>query len=1297
MYAESLATDEGVAGTVHSIPVIGFYGNWSDASMFDKGSFVEYYYGMDVKTSYLYESVLMNGGYNTFTVDFGGTGEYVGHFGGNPMMNENEYLPERNAISGVDGTKLSQLGFTSIRHAAGSYVWVKNTDTGEYYLLEPLGELPPAFYYVNQARWGYTYWTVDMGITLADIAAWAGIDAIPNGTPLEMGVTLVPEYYMTDGELDMETFLSLGEGTSFSLPMVVDNTAPTIDVDNVEIDLPTMTLDVTDNRHVAGVFLINGSGDTVLAQYNPNQTEAGVTTSVTLDVTNAIGAGKNFYLQVYDFAMNATTYQVTLDVLPDLDTHYMFFDKEQRAWYGYTADGTEHSLMGWCDLDLVAAEYVDGYVFAFDEECNFYVMADNDFANYTYITTVSDDEAMDPEYFPEITDMAYNPADDKMYFMALSDYDWDYSYLYTVDLYTGAIELINEMDDVYYTLAIDDEGTFYSQDGLFGEMYTFAIDDFSYFWPEYVGELSEDLMIYYSDCALAWDSENEELVFTFCDDGIWGEGETAGIYLIDPETLETEMLADHDNINPMVGAYVRNGEPDPSRFAPTDEAAFIILSQTECTMGIMVDNTFTLTAEVQPWNLTDHSVVWSSSDENVATVDANGNVTAVGFGTAQIIATSAVDPTVSASCAVKVKGEALSLTGMLMDTNRDSKFFSWNLEEGVTWTATGGVDTSMVSATYDRINQQLYVMDAVGDTWSMHVVDPATGTTITTVPNNLGTPLWDMEYSTVFSTAEEPRVHGVYKTYLLPMLDPMELTAADYDKAIDLEPYLQSSTWGQYMVGVASAGYRAYEKDGVVYDTELLIMVDEMGGSFYFYLYEKEDGTFDVFVEIDYNWLFFSFDGWRDNIVGSMVVGSDGNLYLSASNGRKNELWRVTKNDAGYHVDTELIGNFGDGVLPVILLDVSTNGIGTQSLSVTEPAAEIASEAVAVSGGLNSIVTEEDDDTTVTLELTAMDSQGEEVNATNGVQTVTYDTAVLKLVGVTVNGDYISVNRQDDEGKVTIGYVDMDGIAAGATTAVLTFEVMDNADTDITVDHVEVNADDQGYTETVSGKHVHSFGEWYTLSQPEGPGTYGEERRECSVCGHSETRRVYMPVTYPVPGGSGESGTTGGDLHICQLDKFSDLADDWYHDAVDYVVANGIMNGTGDGTTFSPMMYMTRGMMMTMLARMAGVDTTTGSTWYEAGMNWAVASGISDGTAPTATMTREQLVTMLWRYVGSPVTIGNYLDGYADADSISSWAVEAMKWAVCNGIVQGNGQGLNPQGPATRVEVAQILYNFRAR
>ena len=156
---------------------------------------------------------------------------------------------------------------------------------------------------------------------------------------------------------------------------------------------------------------------------------------------------------------------------------------------------------------------------------------------------------------------------------------------------------------------------------------------------------------------------------------------------------------------------------------------------------------------------------------------------------------------------------------------------------------------------------------------------------------------------------------------------------------------------------------------------------------------------------------------------------------------------------------------------------------------------------------------------------------------------------------------------------------------------------------------------------------------------------------------------------------------------------FSDVVkSDWFADAVAYVTDKGLMSGTGSDK-FAPSATTTRAMLMTVLARYAGEDTTGGATWYEKGMNWAKAKGVSDGTNPNANITREQLVTMMYRYAGSPKADGK-LDSFSDAASVSTYAADAMQWAVANGIVNGSNGKLNPQNNATRAQVAAILMRF---
>ena len=161
--------------------------------------------------------------------------------------------------------------------------------------------------------------------------------------------------------------------------------------------------------------------------------------------------------------------------------------------------------------------------------------------------------------------------------------------------------------------------------------------------------------------------------------------------------------------------------------------------------------------------------------------------------------------------------------------------------------------------------------------------------------------------------------------------------------------------------------------------------------------------------------------------------------------------------------------------------------------------------------------------------------------------------------------------------------------------------------------------------------------------------------------------------------------------------RFDDVSDNaWYASAVRYAVENGLMNGTGTGK-FSPAASTTRGMVMTILARMAGADTS-GTPWYAAGMNWAKANGVSDGTNPPASVTREQLVTMLFRYAAAhgmeAVTLEKNLSRFTDKASVSAWAVPAMNWAVGQGLIEGSNGLLRPQANASRAEVAVILMRF---
>ena len=154
----------------------------------------------------------------------------------------------------------------------------------------------------------------------------------------------------------------------------------------------------------------------------------------------------------------------------------------------------------------------------------------------------------------------------------------------------------------------------------------------------------------------------------------------------------------------------------------------------------------------------------------------------------------------------------------------------------------------------------------------------------------------------------------------------------------------------------------------------------------------------------------------------------------------------------------------------------------------------------------------------------------------------------------------------------------------------------------------------------------------------------------------------------------------------------------WYADAADFVAQRGLMSGVGENF-FGGSQNTTRAMLMTILARMDGQDVTGGATWYEKAMNWAKANGVSDGTMPEVNITREQLATMLYSYAKlkgmDPIPNGMALSKFSDADSISTWASEAVSWAAYSGIISGRSNGtVDPQAGATRAEMAVMLQQF---
>ena len=281
----------------------------------------------------------------------------------------------------------------------------------------------------------------------------------------------------------------------------------------------------------------------------------------------------------------------------------------------------------------------------------------------------------------------------------------------------------------------------------------------------------------------------------------------------------------------------------------------------------------------------------------------------------------------------------------------------------------------------------------------------------------------------------------------------------------------------------------------------------------------------------------------------------------------------------------------------------------------------------------------------ITFETQPAASENYELTTQNGTLTV----RTRHSSGTTGSTGGVSVDRPEN-GKVTVSPANA---AKGST---VTITVTPNKDQELkSLEVIDQNGNSLPLTDLGNGK--------FSFVMPEGKVTIKSE--------FGEANAFVNPYDDVKPG-------------------------DWYYSAVEYVTENGLMNGTGNG--FEPNLATSRAMIWTILARMSDVNTASSGEWYAVAQQWAIANGVSDGTMPNGTITREQLAAMLYRYavskgmVKGPATAD--LSVFADANSVSNYAVEAMQWAVSAGLISGMDGKLNPQGSATRAQVATMLMRF---
>ena len=1225
VFVEAMTTQEGLVGERHSIPVLGFYGNWSDASMFDVGTCAEFQTGEETRTPYMGDTTA-----NTYGVLYTADPGYIYTYAGNPLMADDVYRPERNAINGENGDKIAKVYYSLIRNAAASRVTITNTDTGEVLRSMELGPVESAYFASNSGVWQNTGYASKLNWTAKGLA---------EGTHVSFALTMAPEYYVAqDGSVDWD---ALGKGATLETALVVDNTAPKVDDVALSITNNAITVIASDNQYVAGVALYDKNGSRLLAYAGAKQEiQPGETAIYQVPLDKVYG--KQFCLQVMDYAMNTVTYTLKMTLgEPQPLPQCLAFNLDGKYWAGFDASNPGGSAL-WLEDSTVnwSAAMVDCMLFMGSSKGVLRVLDTRDpYESYL----VGDMGA-------KVTDMAYNKADGQLYgVVGPTSYSASDSTLVRINKYTAELEELGTIGVSTNTLACDAAGTFYCHRYNSGEVYSFTLDTLAE--PKLLTTVT-DLQARMIQ-AMEYDHNRHVLYWVTFGMSSMYYGKTTFVE-IDP-TTGSYTVADQVLQQQLGCLVVPEKNPVNGEWAaPTDEVSQMLLSHSS--FSLLQGASEYLKVDVLPWNVSNHSVIWTSSNPEIVTVNEQGMITGVGAGEATVTVTSVVDPDASASCQVTVSAVQTTLEGILQDAAGTPKFFSWDLEHDEQWKEGAQIDTTFISAAYNSDRNVLYAMDSEKNQWAVHEIDMTTGKTQNTVAANaFGAPLWDMAYSTYWSTEEAPRIYGAQEATLLLTADPMDLSTGT---AFDMTTTLYERTRGEILLAVANAGYAKYNNR---VDSELVYLLDDTGAVWTMYVYEK-DGKMDAYFKYyksNLREIGFRPDTVLDYQYTSMVVGEDGNLYVSYFDGTTNVIYHLAYNASARTYFASRLDDVGDNVWPAALYAAKSNVAADGAEALPTGEMELLSEAVqsgapAAEGGLNAVdsavapasVMADPKDGMISISVTAKDANGKDIASTNGVAALRYDETAMTLRSVQVNGNYQSVKEED--GQVTVGYVSLEGIPAGGAVATFTFERKNSDTGTVTVDHRQTGNQHTNYQETLT----------------------------------------------------------------CPSAAFQDVDQSkWYHEAIDFVVSRNLMNGMSNDT-FQPNGDMTRAQLVTVLYRLAGTPKAAGKApfadvqagrFYSDAVVWAFQSGIAKGVtdkrfAPNASVTREQMVTFFARFAaleGRTISAKGDLHEYRDADAVSAYAVQSMTWAVETGLIQGMEQDtLRPRDCATRAQIAQVLLRY---